>query len=153
MFWYFQNENNEFDELFPKIKAKEFKSLPIIEIPLAQQKTFVEIGTKMIEYNKSLASLVARLPKLLQSKYPQIQSNKKINNWQAGSYADFLKEIKRQKVAWSLREESEWMDYFGQEQAAVQVVQAEIRATDAEIDRLVYALYGLTAAEIAVVEQ
>ena len=29
----------------------------------------------------------------------------------------------------------------------------EIRATDAEIDRLVYELYGLTAEEVAIVEE
>jgi hypothetical protein len=32
------------------------------------------------------------------------------------------------------------------------VVQRQIGATDAEIDRLVYDLYGLTAEEIAIVE-
>jgi hypothetical protein len=32
------------------------------------------------------------------------------------------------------------------------VLQAQIEATDRQIDRLVYALYGLTAEEIGVVE-
>lgn len=29
LFWYFQNINNEFDNLFPKIKVKEFNALPL----------------------------------------------------------------------------------------------------------------------------
>lgn len=29
LFWYFQNINNEFDQLFPKIKVKEFNALPV----------------------------------------------------------------------------------------------------------------------------
>ena len=29
LYWYFQNINNEFDSLFPKIKVKEFNSLPL----------------------------------------------------------------------------------------------------------------------------
>jgi hypothetical protein len=35
LFWYFQNINNEFDQLFPKIKVKEFNALPLpsIEYP------------------------------------------------------------------------------------------------------------------------
>ena len=33
------------------------------------------------------------------------------------------------------------------------VIQRQIDATDAEIDRLVYDLYGLTAEEIAIVEE
>jgi adenine-specific DNA-methyltransferase len=41
IFWYFQNINNEFDKLFPKIKVKEFKNLPI-KIPSAQQEASFE---------------------------------------------------------------------------------------------------------------
>ena len=32
LFWYFQNINNEFDQLFPKIKVKEFNSLPLPKV-------------------------------------------------------------------------------------------------------------------------
>ena len=32
VFWYFQNINNEFDKLFPKIKVKEFNSLPLPDV-------------------------------------------------------------------------------------------------------------------------
>lgn len=32
LFWFFQNINNEFDNLFPKIKVKEFNTLPIPKI-------------------------------------------------------------------------------------------------------------------------
>lgn len=32
IFWYFQNINNEFDQLFPKIKVKEFNALPLPKI-------------------------------------------------------------------------------------------------------------------------
>lgn len=38
------------------------------------------------------------------------------------------------------------------EQLAVQTLQDDIQKTDAEIDRLVYELHGLTEAEIAEVE-
>ena len=39
-----------------------------------------------------------------------------------------------------------------QSEAQKNIIQRQIDATDAEIDRLVYALYGLTDEEIAVVE-
>ncbi|MBL7901011.1 MAG: Eco57I restriction-modification methylase domain-containing protein [Bacteroidia bacterium] len=35
LFWYFQNINNEFDQLFPKIKVKEFNALPLPSIEYA----------------------------------------------------------------------------------------------------------------------
>ncbi len=106
----------------------------------------------MLHLKKQEHILSTRLPKLLQSKYPTLQLTKKISAWHAGTYSDFLKEIKRQKIAWGLREEAEWMEYFTQEQAAVHILQADIQKTDAEIDRLVYNIYGLTESEIVVVE-
>ena len=38
IFWYFQNINNEFDQLFPKIKVKEFNALPVPRIEYASEK-------------------------------------------------------------------------------------------------------------------
>lgn len=64
---------------------------------------------------------------------------------------EFLKEVKKQKIAWSLREESEWLEHFTGEQAAARALQQEIDKTDREIDRMVYELYGLTE-EVALVE-
>ncbi len=37
LFWYFQNINNEFDQLFPKIKVKEFNLLPVPSIEYASE--------------------------------------------------------------------------------------------------------------------
>ena len=116
------------------------------------QKPLINLVQRQIQNEKDIHTLTTRLPKLLQSKYPALQLTKKISEWHAGTYADFLKEIKRQKLAWGLREEAEWMEYFQQEQAEVHTLQAAIQQTDAEIDRLVYQLYGLTEEEIAVVE-
>jgi adenine-specific DNA-methyltransferase len=37
LFWYFQNINNEFDQLFPKIKVKEFNALPLPKIEYSNE--------------------------------------------------------------------------------------------------------------------
>jgi hypothetical protein len=42
MFWLFTNMNNEFDLLFPKIKTKELKNLPIPKDPNPTQSTQIE---------------------------------------------------------------------------------------------------------------
>ena len=49
LYWYFKNINNEFDTLFPKIKVKEFNSLPL---PLNPNKT-ISIKVKEIIKIKS----------------------------------------------------------------------------------------------------
>ncbi|MBK7873713.1 MAG: hypothetical protein IPJ74_25160 [Saprospiraceae bacterium] len=46
----------------------------------------------------------------------------------------------------------EWEGVFEEQRATAQALQAEIDKTDREIDKLVYALYGLTEEEIGIVE-
>ena len=89
---------------------------------------------------------------LLTAKYPSLQPTRKLESWPELTFADFLKEVKKQKIAWSLREESEWLEHFTREQAAARAVRDDIEKTDREIDRMVYALYGLTEAEVMLVE-
>jgi len=67
-------------------------------------------------------------------------------------FAGFLKELKKQKLRLALSAQAEWEGFFNESKAAVAGLAAEISATDHEIDRKVYALYGLTDAEIALVE-
>uniref|UniRef100_UPI00404A447F hypothetical protein n=1 Tax=Flavobacterium sp. TaxID=239 RepID=UPI00404A447F len=47
---------------------------------------------------------------------------------------------------------AEWEDYFLQEQQKAIATKNKINTTDAAIDAMVYALYGLTEEEIAIVE-
>ena len=49
-------------------------------------------------------------------------------------------------------DEMEWMEVFETKKAEAQTLKAEIGKTDKEIDQMVYESYGLTAAEIAIVE-
>lgn len=51
-----------------------------------------------------------------------------------------------------LREEAEWMEYFNQQKAKAGELKSQIAQTDAEIDGMVYELYGLTGEEVGVVE-
>ena len=46
----------------------------------------------------------------------------------------------------------EWMELFEESKKKVVDLKTQIDQTDKEIDRMVYALYGLTEEEIAIVE-
>ena len=65
----------------------------------------------------------------------------------------FSDELKKQKISLSLTQQDEWEDYFNQYKADCNALSAQIAATDKEIDRMVYELYGLTEDEIKVVEE
>lgn len=45
------------------------------------------------------------------------------------------------------------MQYFSQQKQKVLELKSSIEATDKEIDRMVYELYGLTDEEIRIIEQ
>ncbi|AWG21062.1 restriction endonuclease subunit M [Flavobacterium faecale] len=92
---------------------------------------------------------------------------KKLENWYELSFADFIKEVNKaiktnnkelvknnmQAVKELTKlDEMDWMDVFETKKAEAQTLKQQIDATDREIDAMVYELYGLTAEEIAIVE-
>ncbi len=50
------------------------------------------------------------------------------------------------------KDEFEWLDLFEENKKKAQDLQLQIDRTEAEIDQMVYALYGLTEEEIQIVE-
>jgi hypothetical protein len=63
------------------------------------------------------------------------------------TFAEFTKELKKQKIKLSLSQQDEWEDYFNDYAQACQQLSAQIAQTDSEIDARVSALYGLTPEE------
>ena len=62
-------------------------------------------------------------------------------------FAAFIKELKKQKIKFSLVQQDEWEDYFNQYREVCQNLSQQIAATDNEIDQRVFDLYGLTEEE------
>ncbi|MEO8713345.1 MAG: N-6 DNA methylase, partial [Parafilimonas sp.] len=117
IYWFFKNENNEFDELFPKIKSKEFKALPILEINEEQQQPFIVKADIMLSKNKELNQIAQQFTQLLQANLSganknlplqelnapdrftsTLNINNKLQNWHTLNDAEFLKELSKQKI-------------------------------------------------------
>ncbi|MGV3528661.1 MAG: Eco57I restriction-modification methylase domain-containing protein [Flavisolibacter sp.] len=141
------------DDLFPKIKVNELKSLPVINIKSTLQQPFVEKSKIMLAKNKELTQVRHRLLRLLQAKHEVRTITKKIFEWPSLSLKQFLKELEKQKIKLSLAEQQEWLAYFEEQKQKAGELQRHIDETDKEIDRMVYALYGLSEDEISVVEE
>lgn len=75
-----------------------------------------------------------------------------LERFDEAAFAALLAELKKQKISLTLTQQDEWEDYFNQYKADCNTLTAQIAATDKEIDRMVYDLYGLTEDEIKVVE-
>ena len=79
--------------------------------------------------------------------------SKKLEAFYETDFKTFLKELKKKKVTLTLKEQDEWEEYFEDYQKELLEIKAQIDATDKQIDEMVYALYGLSEDELAVVEE
>ncbi|MHB8646539.1 MAG: hypothetical protein ACYDAR_12195 [Thermomicrobiales bacterium] len=76
----------------------------------------------------------------------------KLDNFHTGTYADFAAWMKGNKYEIAYQDNAKYQRAFTDASAEMQGIETRITATDRLIDRIVYALYGLTADEIAIVE-
>ena len=139
-------------ELFPKIKGFQLKQIPIKKISLDEQLPYISISEKMMALKTDVQEIYGKFQRNLQREFSLETLPKKLQNWDQLPYADFLKELAKQKVTLSLSQKSEWEDYFEKEKKKVLEIKSQIDATDKEIDQMVYELYGLTEEEIGIVE-
>ena len=106
----------------------------------------------MLSLNNDLQLLVGKFQRNIQREFGLQSLTGKLQSWHDLSYADFLRELAKAKVSLTLSQKAEWEDYFTAEQQKAQNLKQQIAATDSEIDRMVYELYGLTEEEIRIVE-
>lgn len=150
--FYYQKIVGEAGRTFAQVKGVNLDKLPIKNISLIKQQPFVEMADKMLFLNKDLQNFSSKFVKLLVSELAVEDPSKKLQEWFKLTFADFVKELKKKKIELSLSQKSEWMDFFETEKQKVNTIQAEIEATDKQIDQMVYNLYELTPEEIEIVE-
>jgi len=140
-------------KVFAKISLENLAEFPI-PTPEDQQLTTVLIQVKSQTTSiKLFHSLTSSFHRTLQRHFGLEVIPAKLQHWYQMSYGDFVKELQKKKVKLTLAQEAEWEPYFMVEAAKAQELKRTIDATDQEIDRMVYELYGLTEEEIAVVEK
>jgi tRNA1(Val) A37 N6-methylase TrmN6 len=135
-----------------EIKLASVKKIPIPKISNVNQQPFITKADIMLSKNKELQEKKQGLLQLLQAKHEGLLINKKLTNWPALSFKDFLKELEKQKIKFSLPEQNEWLNYFETEKQKASQIKNLIDQTDKEIDQMVYALYGLNEEEVKIVE-
>lgn len=76
-----------------------------------------------------------------------------MGSWFELDFNGFKKELAKQKIKFSLSEESEWIEYFDEQSQKHNSVTSSISIIENEIDQIVYELYGLTKEEVKIVEE
>ena len=118
-----------------------------------EQQPFIELADKMLSLNAELNDKKSRFMRRLQQNFANIKIKGGLTQFWQLSFADFVNELKKQKIKLTLAEQDEWEDYFTQYQNHCTALQQTISQTDKTIDQMVYQLYGLTDDEIKIVEQ
>lgn len=132
---------------------KEFLSyLPVKNISKADQIPFVKKADQILSLNKKLQEQSQKFQRTIQRKFELEDLPKKLQDWYKLTYPEFIKELAKKKVKFSLSQEAEWEDYFITESKKALEIQSQIDATDKAIDTMVYELYGLSEEEIEIVE-
>jgi type I restriction-modification system DNA methylase subunit len=145
--------NSFFGESNTNLTKLAFESIPIPNISGISQTQYIVKVDLILLLIKNLQEVSSKFQRTLQREFEQIDKfSKKLEFWYELNFADFLKELKKKKVELSLSQKAEWEDYFLAEQQKAVAIQTHINQTDAEIDQMVYELYGLTDEEIKIVE-
>ena len=135
-----------------ELRVFQIEELPIAKVSPETQQPFIEKADLMLSKNAGLQETTRAFIQLLQAKFEAININTKLEKWYNLSFADFSKELSKQKIKLTLIQESEWLGFFEQERQKALAIKNEIDSTDAEIDKMIYGLYGLSEEEVRIVE-
>lgn len=106
----------------------------------------------MLSLNVQLQQKRSRFLRRLQENFEGVKITGTLETFDISSFADFLKELKKQKIKLTLPQQDEWEDYFGQYKIECNRLSEQIAETDKKIDGMVCMLYGLTYDEVLVVD-
>lgn len=133
-----------------EIRKVYFENFPIPESP--NQQPLIELAETMIVLNKDLQQKRSRFLRRLQENFEGVKITDALETFDTLLFTDFVKELKKQKIKLTLVQQDEWEEYFNQYKTECQSLKTQIATTDKEIDKKVYALYGLSYEEVLIVD-
>lgn len=136
-----------------RLDANKMIKLPIKEVSEEIKLKFLNNAELISIDSNNFQEQSQKFQRTIQRKFEIETLPKKLQDWYLLSYADFVKELAKLKIKLTLSQEAEWEDYFIPEAKKMLDIKNEINATDKEIDKMVYELYGLTPGEIEIVEK
>ncbi|MBN2858081.1 MAG: N-6 DNA methylase, partial [Candidatus Delongbacteria bacterium] len=126
--------------------------IPVKKANQESQIPFIEKADIMLDLNKQLQEKSNKFQSRIKSNFALDKISSKLESFYDHDFKTFVSELKKQKVSLSLKQQDEWEEYFNEYRKEINDLQAEIKKTDAEIDQMVYELYGLSKEEIRIVE-
>ena len=108
------------------------------------QQPFIALADKMLALNKELQEKRSRFLKRLTDNLKGVKVTGTLQTFDQLTFAEFVAELKKQKIKLSLVQQDEWEEYFNQYKTVCNELSDQITTTDNEIDQRVFDLYGLS---------
>ena len=151
MWFFLKNTGTELRGGYFRFKTNYLKPFPLPKIP-ENPNIIIDSTNQILSLNKDLQEASSKFQRNLQREFNAIDKlSKKLETWYELTYSEFLTELKKKKVAFSLSQKAEWKDYFLTEQKKENALKNQINQPAKEIDTLVYELYGLNEENITLV--
>ncbi|MCQ2310861.1 MAG: Eco57I restriction-modification methylase domain-containing protein [Paludibacteraceae bacterium] len=128
-----------------EIRKVYFENFPVPACD--DQQPFIDLADRMLSLNKDLQQKRARFLRRMSDNFAELKVTATLENFDTLTFADFVKELGKQKIRLTLVQQDEWEEYFNQYATECQTLTQTIQATDTQIDELVYSLYNLTDSE------
>lgn len=137
---------------FAKISLENLSDFPIPSLSLESQQHFILLVDTMLSLHAKLQDNRNRFLRRLKDNVANVEITMVLQQFDQLNFKAFLAELKKQKIKFTLAQQDEWEEYFGQYRSTCQELQAQITDTDCEIDLLVYHIYGLTYDEVLTID-
>ena len=116
------------------------------------------MADEIVENTTNIQRVQMKFTDYLRSQFKIEKLPKKLQNWHELEFGDFIKELNKSiKKAGGEKlskiDEMDWMEVFETKKSEAQTLKSAIDTIDAEIDVMVYELYGLNKEEIKIIEQ
>ena len=135
-----------------ELRGIYLRDVPIARPTLAQRTELATLADRMLTLSEQLQTLTNDVADMMQTNLNIPKRTDKLQHWPDLEWPALLAELQKQKVGVSLPKQMEWKPFYEEQRAKAATIQTQRTTTDRQIDQLVYALYGLTQAEIAIVE-
>lgn len=151
--WYFLSKTGtELRGGYFRFKTKYLEPFPIPELDEVHVETLSVLAEKMQNLNKTLDRKRNNFLTAIKAEFDFEKTAQTLEKIDEYDFKTFLAELKKAKANVSASQKIEWAGTFTSYKQECNELSQKIAATDHEIDQKVYALYGLTADEIAIVE-
>lgn len=145
--WYFKQFN-----MTNHVQVGEIKTIPVPNLLEVEQTPLITHAQTMLArislFNEKRTAFI----NYFRGKFALQKITRNLESWHTLEFTDFIKELGKQKVSLSSTDEYDFKPLFDREKNVCVWLQMQITKTDAEIDKMVYALYGLSKEEVRVVE-